>query len=163
MLRMATSATRFDSFCYVIVLQAPALLGIAGQPKAKRVRNLSAVVVSNTLADSFAALTSEGTPIDFDELEHVIETDQTSEAFLALAALPLCLRRLVHNGCIACVSVAEHMLPDEAFAARRLRSAVVVCMLDAVPSVRAILGDDAHSSELVAVDGKQCLPASEVR
>lgn len=56
--------------------------------------------------------------------------------------------------------------PDVCAGLRRLRQAVVVCMLDAVPSVRSIMNADTVESSVIALgeppDDLPCLRSSTV-
>lgn len=81
----------------------------------------------------------------------------------AFAALPLTLRR-VPSGMLVAISAPEPMMSDAALAARQLRNAVVVTLLDTAQSVREVLQDDMlFSEEGVEVDSHMYLPCSEVR
>jgi hypothetical protein len=103
---------------------------------------------------------------EVEELAKAIEG--RSEWLLGLAALPMDLVKL-DDGRLAVVSVVDRCTNDVSLAARRLRNAVVVATLDAVPSVRRLLGDHAMKTPVVEVDGDAegeklpCLPVGEVR
>eukprot|EP00892_Ulva_mutabilis_P010086 jgi/Ulvmu1/744/UM010_0117.1 len=124
-------------------------------------------VLEDMLAEILAADSVDGNGSAPQEcLELCQRVRAAPEWFLGLAALPLTLCTLP-DGRLVVAPATDALSPDHCIAARRLRQAAVVSMLDVAPGMREALGGAAAAPPVVERQDEAgttvlCLPVAEV-